>query len=186
MLFPRGTSTAARNGHGCTPLPRRHPREHYLRWRASARRACRLLLQHPDILLLDEPTNHLDAESVAWLEHHLQSYPGTIIAPSPTIGISSTTWRADFEPTALRIPWKGNYSSWLEQKRARLATEEKQESQRQKTLERELEWIRMSLRGRHAKAKARITKYEDCSTRTWIRKASWRFIFRRDSRWATW
>ena len=123
---------------------------------------CRLLLQRPDILLLDEPTNHLDAESVAWLEHHLQSYPGTIIAVTHDRYFLDNVagWILELD-RGYGIPWKGNYSSWLEQKKARLATEEKQESQRQKTLERELEWIRMSPRGRHAKAKARITKYED-------------------------
>ena len=123
---------------------------------------CRLLLQAPDILLLDEPTNHLDAESVAWLEHHLQSYPGTIIAVTHDRYFLDNVagWILELD-RGYGIPWKGNYTSWLEQKKARLSTEEKQESQRQKTLERELEWIRMSPRGRHAKAKARITKYED-------------------------
>ena len=123
---------------------------------------CRLLLQKPDILLLDEPTNHLDAESVAWLEHHLQSYPGTIIAVTHDRYFLDNVaeWILELD-RGYGIPWKGNYSSWLEQKKARLATEEKQESQRQKTLERELDWIRMSPKGRHAKAKARITKYED-------------------------
>ena len=123
---------------------------------------CRLLLQKPDILLLDEPTNHLDAESVAWLEHHLQGYPGTIIAVTHDRYFLDNVaeWILELD-RGHGIPWKGNYSSWLEQKKARLATEEKQESQRQKTLERELDWIRMSPKGRHAKAKARITKYED-------------------------
>jgi sulfate-transporting ATPase len=123
---------------------------------------CRLLLQAPDILLLDEPTNHLDAESVAWLEHHLQAYPGTIIAVTHDRYFLDNVagWILELD-RGYGIPWKGNYTSWLEQKKARLATEEKQESQRQKTLERELDWIRMSPRGRHAKAKARITKYED-------------------------
>ena len=123
---------------------------------------CRLLLQQPDILLLDEPTNHLDAESVAWLEHHLKSYSGTIIAVTHDRYFLDNVagWILELD-RGYGIPWKGNYSSWLEQKKARLATEEKQESQRQKTLERELDWIRMSPRGRHAKAKARITKYED-------------------------
>jgi energy-dependent translational throttle protein EttA len=123
---------------------------------------CRLLLKQPDILLLDEPTNHLDAESVAWLEHHLKSYSGTIIAVTHDRYFLDNVagWILELD-RGYGIPWKGNYSSWLEQKKARLATEEKQESQRQKTLERELDWIRMSPRGRHAKAKARITKYED-------------------------
>ena len=123
---------------------------------------CRLLLQAPDILLLDEPTNHLDAESVAWLEHHLHTYQGTVIAVTHDRYFLDNVagWILELD-RGYGIPWKGNYSSWLDQKKARLATEEKQESQRQKTLERELEWIRMSPKGRHAKAKARITKYED-------------------------
>jgi len=123
---------------------------------------CRLLLQQPDILLLDEPTNHLDAESVAWLEHHLKNDPGTIIAVTHDRYFLDNVaeWILELD-RGVGIPWKGNYSSWLDQKRNRLANEEKQESQRQKTLERELEWIRMSPKGRHTKAKARITKYEE-------------------------
>jgi ATP-binding cassette ChvD family protein len=123
---------------------------------------CRLLLQQPDILLLDEPTNHLDAESVAWLEHHLQAYPGTVIAVTHDRYFLDNVagWILELD-RGRGIPWKGNYSSWLEQKRQRLSQEEKSESQRQKTLERELEWIRMSPKGRHAKAKARITSYEN-------------------------
>jgi len=122
---------------------------------------CRLLLQQPDILLLDEPTNHLDAESVAWLEHHLKSYPGTVIAVTHDRYFLDNVagWILELE-RGRGIPWKGNYTSWLEQKGQRLAQEEKTETQRQKTLERELEWIRMSPKGRHAKAKARITSYE--------------------------
>ncbi len=122
---------------------------------------CRLLLQAPDILLLDEPTNHLDAESVAWLEHHLQRYPGTVIAVTHDRYFLDNVagWILELD-RGQGIPWKGNYSSWLEQKRARLKHEEKSESERQKTLERELEWIRMSPKGRHAKAKARINAYE--------------------------
>src|SRR5213595_2065449 len=122
---------------------------------------CRLLLQKPDILLLDEPTNHLDAESVAWLEHHLQSYPGTIIAVTHDRYFLDNVagWILELD-RGEGIPWKGNYSSWLEQKRIRLQQEEKTETQRQKTLERELEWIRMSPKGRHAKGKARINSYE--------------------------
>jgi len=122
---------------------------------------CRLLLQKPDILLLDEPTNHLDAETVAWLEHHLQRYAGTIIAVTHDRYFLDNVagWILELD-RGVGIPWKGNYSSWLEQKQNRLRTEEKTESQRQKTLERELEWIRMSPKGRHAKAKARITSYE--------------------------
>ncbi len=123
---------------------------------------CRLLLQAPDILLLDEPTNHLDAESVEWLEKHLQQYPGTVIAVTHDRYFLDNVagWILELDRGA-GIPFKGNYSSWLEQKRTRLQQEEKSESQRQKTLERELEWIRMSPKGRHAKGKARITSYEN-------------------------
>jgi ATP-binding cassette ChvD family protein len=122
---------------------------------------CRLLLQKPDILLLDEPTNHLDAETVAWLEHHLQSYAGTIIAVTHDRYFLDNVagWILELD-RGQGIPWKGNYSSWLEQKKNRLQQEEKSESERQKTLQRELEWIRMSPKGRHAKSKARITSYE--------------------------
>ena len=122
---------------------------------------CRLLLQKPDILLLDEPTNHLDAESVAWLEHHLQSYPGTIIAVTHDRYFLDNVagWILELD-RGQGIPWKGNYSSWLEQKQERLRREEKSESERQKTLQRELEWIRMSPKARRAKGKARITAYE--------------------------
>jgi energy-dependent translational throttle protein EttA len=123
---------------------------------------CRLLLQKPDILLLDEPTNHLDAESVAWLEQHLQRYAGTIIAVTHDRYFLDNVagWILELD-RGQGIPWQGNYSSWLEQKQNRLAQEEKSESERQKTLKRELEWIRMSPKGRHAKGKARITSYED-------------------------
>jgi len=122
---------------------------------------CRLLLQKPDILLLDEPTNHLDAESVAWLEHHLQSYAGTIIAVTHDRYFLDNVagWILELDRGA-GIPWKGNYSSWLEQKQERLRREEKSESERQKTLQRELEWIRMSPKARRAKGKARINSYE--------------------------
>lgn len=122
---------------------------------------CRLLLKKPDILLLDEPTNHLDAESVAWLEHHLQRYPGTVIAVTHDRYFLDNVagWILELD-RGEGIPWKGNYSSWLEQKQNRLKQDEKSESQRQKTLQRELEWIRMSPKGRHAKSKARITSYE--------------------------
>ncbi len=122
---------------------------------------CRLLLQKPDILLLDEPTNHLDAETVAWLEHHLQQYPGTVIAVTHDRYFLDNVagWILELD-RGRGIPWKGNYSSWLEQKQSRLKLEEKSESKRQKTLERELEWIRMSPRARQAKSKARITAYE--------------------------
>jgi sulfate-transporting ATPase len=123
---------------------------------------CRLLLQKPDILLLDEPTNHLDAESVAWLEHHLQKYEGTIIAVTHDRYFLDNVagWILELD-RGQGIPWQGNYSSWLEQKQNRLKTEEKVEGERIKTLERELEWIRMSPKGRHAKSKARINAYEE-------------------------
>ena len=122
---------------------------------------CRLLLQKPDILLLDEPTNHLDAESVAWLEHHLQSYPGTIIAVTHDRYFLDNVagWILELD-RGEGIPWRGNYTSWLEQKQERLRRQEKSESERQKTLERELEWIRMSPKARRAKGKARIHAYE--------------------------
>jgi sulfate-transporting ATPase len=123
---------------------------------------CRLLLQKPDILLLDEPTNHLDAESVAWLEHHLQKYEGTVIAVTHDRYFLDNVagWILELD-RGQGIPWKGNYSSWLEQKGERLKQEEKTESDRQRTLARELEWIRMSPKGRHAKSKARISSYEE-------------------------
>jgi len=122
---------------------------------------CRLLLQKPDILLLDEPTNHLDAETVAWLEQHLQRYEGTVIAVTHDRYFLDNVagWILELD-RGEGIPWKGNYSSWLEQKQNRLANEEKQESDRQKTLQRELEWIRMSPKGRHAKSQARIKAYD--------------------------
>lgn len=123
---------------------------------------CRILLKKPDILLLDEPTNHLDAESVAWLERHLQEYAGTIIAVTHDRYFLDNVagWILELDRGA-GIPWKGNYSSWLEQKEKRLAVEEKHESDRRKTLKRELEWIRMSAKGRRSKSKARISSYED-------------------------
>ncbi len=122
---------------------------------------CRLLLQQPDILLLDEPTNHLDAESVDWLEKHLKQYAGTVIAVTHDRYFLDNVagWILELD-RGHGIPFKGNYSSWLEQKKERLEHEEKSESQRQRTLERELEWIRMSPKGRHAKGKARINAYE--------------------------
>jgi ATP-binding cassette ChvD family protein len=122
---------------------------------------CRLLLKQPDILLLDEPTNHLDAETVAWLEQHLRRYEGTVIAVTHDRYFLDNVagWILELDQ-GRGIPWEGNYSSWLEQKRQRLANEEKAESKRIKTLERELEWIRMSPKGRHAKSKARINAYE--------------------------
>jgi len=122
---------------------------------------CRLLLQQPDILLLDEPTNHLDAESVGWLEQHLQKYAGTVIAVTHDRYFLDNVagWILELD-RGQGIPWQGNYSSWLEQKQARLKREEKAESERQRTLQRELEWIRMSPKGRQAKSKARINSYE--------------------------
>ena len=123
---------------------------------------CRLLLQKPDILLLDEPTNHLDAETVAWLEQHLQRYEGTVIAVTHDRYFLDNVagWILELD-RGHGIPWKGNYSSWLDQKQKRLQQEEKTETERQKTLQRELEWIRMSPKGRHAKSKARINSYEN-------------------------
>jgi len=122
---------------------------------------CRLLLKKPEILLLDEPTNHLDAESIAWLERHLHEYQGTVIAVTHDRYFLDNVagWILELD-RGEGIPWKGNYSSWLKQKQERLRLEEKSESDRQKTLARELEWISMSAKGRHAKAKARITNYE--------------------------
>ncbi len=122
---------------------------------------CRLLLKQPDVLLLDEPTNHLDAESVQWLEMHLQQYPGTVIAITHDRYFLDNVagWILELD-RGEGIPWKGNYSSWLEQKANRLAMEEKQESKRRKTLERELEWVRMAPKARQAKSKARLSAYD--------------------------
>ncbi|HON54784.1 MAG TPA: energy-dependent translational throttle protein EttA [Bacteroidales bacterium] len=122
---------------------------------------CRLLLREPDVLLLDEPTNHLDAESIQWLEAHLQQYRGTVIAVTHDRYFLDNVagWILELD-RGEGIPWKGNYSSWLEQKSVRLAMEEKQESKRRKTLERELEWVRMSPKARQAKSKARLSQYE--------------------------
>src|SRR5437763_11814397 len=121
----------------------------------------RLLLRQPDLLLLDEPTNHLDAESVAWLERHLQEYKGTVVAITHDRYFLDTVagWILELDRGA-GIPWEGNYSSWLEQKERRLAVEEKQESARRRTLARELEWVRMAPRARQAKSKARLSAYE--------------------------
>jgi ATP-binding cassette ChvD family protein len=126
---------------------------------------CRLLLQQPDVLLLDEPTNHLDAESVLWLEEHLRQYPGTIIAVTHDRYFLDNVagWILELD-RGEGIPWKGNYSSWLEQKQKHLMQEEKTESKRQKALERELEWVRMNPKGRHAKGKARLGAYEKLLT----------------------
>jgi len=123
---------------------------------------CKVLLQRPDLLLLDEPTNHLDAESVAWLEHHLQEYPGTIVAITHDRYFLDNVagWILELD-RGEGIPWQGNYSSWLEQKRKRLEAEEKAESARQRTLARELEWVRASPRARQAKSKARLAAYEE-------------------------
>lgn len=139
---------------------------------------CRLLLQKPDILLLDEPTNHLDAESVAWLEHHLQKYEGTIIAVTHDRYFLDNVagWILELD-RGQGIPWQGNYSSWLTQKQNRLKNEEKSESARIKTLERELEWIRMSPKGRHAKSKARIKAYEEMLGKNLERESGTREIF---------
>ena len=122
---------------------------------------CRLLLERPDMLLLDEPTNHLDAESVAWLERFLQEYPGTVVAVTHDRYFLDNVagWILELD-RGHGIPWEGNYSSWLEQKQERLAREEKAEAARQRTLERELEWVRMAPRARQAKSKARVTAYE--------------------------
>ena len=122
---------------------------------------CRLLLQKPDVLLLDEPTNHLDAESIDWLEQHLQQYEGTVIAVTHDRYFLDDVaeWILELD-RGEGIPWKGNYSSWLEQKSQRLAQEEKTASKRRKTLERELEWVRMAPKARHAKGKARLNSYE--------------------------
>ncbi|WP_028588581.1 energy-dependent translational throttle protein EttA [Desulfocurvus vexinensis] len=123
---------------------------------------CRLLLRAPDILLLDEPTNHLDAESVAWLEQHLQRYAGTVIAVTHDRYFLDNVagWILELD-RGRGIPWKGNYTSWLEQKEKRLANEEKSEDQRRKTLQKELEWIRTAPKGRHAKSKARVARYDE-------------------------
>jgi energy-dependent translational throttle protein EttA len=122
---------------------------------------CQLLLSAPDLLLLDEPTNHLDAESVAWLEHFLHDFPGTVVAVTHDRYFLDNVagWILELDRGS-GIPWEGNYSSWLDQKRQRLALEEKAESKRQRTLQRELEWIRLSPRARQAKGKARLTAYE--------------------------
>ena len=123
---------------------------------------CKVLLQQPDMLLLDEPTNHLDAESVEWLEHHLKDFPGTIVAITHDRYFLDNVaeWILELD-RGEGIPWKGNYSSWLEQKRERLRVEERQESARQRTLERELEWVRMAPRARRSKGKARVQAYEE-------------------------
>jgi energy-dependent translational throttle protein EttA len=139
---------------------------------------CRLLLKQPDILLLDEPTNHLDAESVAWLEKHLKQYPGTVIAVTHDRYFLDNVagWILELD-RGYGIPWKGNYSSWLAQKQDRLAKEEKTASARQKTLQRELEWINMTPKGRQSKAKARITRYNELLSNAQERSNEEREIF---------
>jgi sulfate-transporting ATPase len=139
---------------------------------------CRLLLQNPDILLLDEPTNHLDAESVAWLEQHLQRFPGTIIAVTHDRYFLDNVagWILELD-RGEGIPWEGNYSSWLEQKQARLAVEQRQEGKRQKALQRELEWVRRSPQARQAKSQARITAYESLMSQDRKQSASTVEIF---------
>ncbi len=139
---------------------------------------CRLLLQQPDILLLDEPTNHLDAESVAWLERHLQAYPGTVIAVTHDRYFLDNVagWILELD-RGYGIPWKGNYSSWLQQKQDRLSREEKKESARVKTLQRELEWVNMSAKGQRAKSKARISRYNELLTQDVERANEEREIF---------
>jgi energy-dependent translational throttle protein EttA len=132
---------------------------------------CRILLEQPDLLLLDEPTNHLDAESVAWLEHHLAEYPGTVVAITHDRYFLDNVakWILELDRGA-GFPYEGNYSSWLEQKKKRLETEEKQASARQRTLERELDWVRMSPRARQSKSKARIQKYEELASEGQVEK----------------
>src|SRR5438105_9516458 len=133
---------------------------------------CRLLLSKPDMLLLDEPTNHLDAESVAWLEKFLQDFPGTVVAITHDRYFLDNVagWILELDRGA-GIPWKGNYSSWLEQKQKRLADEEKQESARQRQLARELEWVKQSPKARQAKSKARLARYEELLAQTGEKKA---------------
>src|SRR5256886_378689 len=123
---------------------------------------CKVLLQKPDLVLLDEPTNHLDADSVAWLERHLKEYPGTVVSVTHDRYFLDNVaqWILELD-RGEGIPWKGNYSSWLEQKQERLSKEEKQASARQRSLQRELEWVRLAPRARQAKSKARLTAYED-------------------------
>ncbi len=149
---------------------------------------CRVLLEAPDMLLLDEPTNHLDAESVAWLERHLAEFPGTMVAITHDRYFLDNVaeWILELD-RGEGIPWKGNYSSWLEQKRERLRMEEKQESARQRTLDRELEWVRMAPRARHAKGKARVNAYEEllaADEREQVRTAE--ILIPKDRVWETW
>src|SRR5579884_673110 len=139
---------------------------------------CRLLLSKPDMLLLDEPTNHLDAESVEWLEQFLQRFPGTVVAVTHDRYFldNAAEWILELD-RGHGIPWKGNYSSWLEQKEARLAAEEASESARQKSLKRELDWIRTNPKGRHAKNKSRIARFEELSSYEYQKRNETREIF---------
>ncbi len=139
---------------------------------------CRLLLSQPDMLLLDEPTNHLDAESVAWLERFLHDYPGTVVAVTHDRYFLDNVagWILELD-RGEGIPWKGNYSSWLEQKEKRLETEEKQESARQRTLKQELEWVRTNPKGRHAKSKARLAAYEEMASQEFQKRNETKEIF---------
>ena len=149
-----------RDGRAALPAERCR-RVHPVRRRAPAVALCRLLLSRPDLLLLDEPTNHLDAESVDWLERFLQEYHGTVVAITHDRYFLDNVARWILELDRGRgLPFEGNYSSWLEQKQARLAQDEKQASARQRTLERELEWVRMAPKARQAKGKARLSAYE--------------------------
>ena len=159
-----GARPHLRDRHGRAPAARRATPTCATLSGGERRRValCRLLLSKPDLLLLDEPTNHLDAESVAWLERTLQEYPGTVVAVTHDRYFLDNVagWILELDRGA-GIPWEGNYSSWLEQKQARLAAEEKADRSRQASLQRELEWIRMSPRARQSKGKARITAYND-------------------------
>ena len=139
---------------------------------------CKLLLSQPDMLLLDEPTNHLDAESVAWLERFLHDYPGTVVAVTHDRYFldNAAGWILELD-RGEGIPWKGNYSSWLEQKQKRLAVEEKQESARQRTLKHELEWVRTNPKGRHAKSKARLAAYEELASQEFQKRNETKEIF---------
>ncbi|MBV9270614.1 MAG: ATP-binding cassette domain-containing protein, partial [Candidatus Eremiobacteraeota bacterium] len=139
---------------------------------------CRLLLSKPDMLLLDEPTNHLDAESVEWLEQYLQRFPGTVVAVTHDRYFldNAAEWILELD-RGRGIPWKGNYSSWLDQKQERLAQEEAQESARQKALKRELEWVRTNAKGRHAKNKSRIARFEELSSYEYQRRNETQEIF---------
>ncbi|BAU49445.1 ABC transporter ATP-binding protein [Sulfurifustis variabilis] len=139
---------------------------------------CRLLLSQPDMLLLDEPTNHLDAESVAWLERFLQEYPGTVVAVTHDRYFLDNVagWILELD-RGQGIPWKGNYSSWLEQKEKRLEQEEKQESARQRTMKQELEWVRANPKGRHAKSKARLARYEELASQEYQKRNETQEIF---------